>query len=232
MFGWSGPDEFHAAWLNLATSNFDWFGEWVERMVTIMVTFAENRTATEMFEAFGVDRQRTADAISMTLAEAAQAAGGLECVRVGRHEQWVYAVSWPPGQAAEIVSGLSAGGREAFTLCYAMTVELFMYGRDGVLVSGFDVTVPNIRYGSNENHFDALMAQMGIFGDGRERSPAAAAELVFLAFGVELDQEMLERSLPAVVGRPRRNVLLSPPVPFTQRLPPGPPIVRQRRHDR
>jgi hypothetical protein len=58
------------------------------------------------------------------------------------------------------------------------------------------MTVPHIRYGTDEHYFDSLIADAG-FLEPDSAGPAAGALLVQLAFGVTIDPELLERPLPA-----------------------------------
>jgi hypothetical protein len=108
----------------------------------------------------------------------------------------VYAVEVFTSRGGEILGAVSRDGGEAFSLCYTPTIEVFTHTRDGTVRCGFDMTVPKIRYGTDEHYFDSLMAYAGFLEPG-PASPAAGARLVQRAFGVTLDPELLERPLPA-----------------------------------
>jgi hypothetical protein len=86
---------------------------------------------------------------------------------------------------------LSQDGGEALSLTYTQTINTFLYARDAKLVSGFDLTVPSIRYGLDEHHFDTVIANAGFNAD-QPPEPAAGALFIHDLFGIDLDQQMLE----------------------------------------
>jgi hypothetical protein len=151
-----------------------------------------------MFDAFGISITMLVE--PKTFQEAAE--GATAMVRVGERGDWVYAVEDRTSYGYQMLDVLSGENREAFALCYTQGISLFLYSRDGVMVNGFDMTVPHIRYGHDEHYFDDLLRVAG-FADSKPATPAAGARLVQLAFGIHIDQDMLERPLPCAVVRPR-----------------------------
>jgi len=98
-------------------------------------------------------------------------------VRVGKLDGWAYAVEQftVTGGAPGTLGRLSVAGGEALSLEYTQTVDTFMYAADGVVVNGFDLTVPHIRYGSDPHRFDTRMEQAGFLRPGVPDPPAMGA---------------------------------------------------------
>ena|GEM_PF-4605321 len=124
----------------------------------------------------------------------------LHKVRIGECDPWVYAVEVFTTRGAQVATleALSKDGAEAVSLSYTPTIAVMLYARDGLLLSGIDMTVPHLRYGADGQHFDSVMSAAGLVGNS-PMAPAAGARLVQLAFGVTVDREMLERPLPAAL---------------------------------
>ena len=125
---------------------------------------------------------------------------GTPLVRVGETEAWAYAVEDMPtlGIRTELLAGLSSKGGEAFALSYTPTINTFMYAADGELVNGFDLTVPHIRYGSEQHRFEEQMALAGFADDAVPVPGEMGARFVELVFGITFTADLLERPLPAL----------------------------------
>lgn len=183
-------------------SDFGWFTAWVDQQLGVSLTFARGVSREGVLEGFNL-RPRTA--VEETFKEAC-ADPERPKVRVGELSGWGYAVEHftARGDDPPILCRLSGNGGEALALVYTQTVNSFMYAADGDVVSGFDLTVPQIRYGRDEHRFDATMERAGFLGpDVRERTPQMGARFVQLTFGITIDQQMLERPLLSVeLGMP------------------------------
>jgi hypothetical protein len=118
-------------------------------------------------------------------------------VRVGEFDSWTYAVEGLTvrGSKQEILEALSLGQGEALSLCYTQTISTILYARGGRLLAGFDMTVPHIRFGSDQHYFDPFLASAGFAADLPARS--AGARLVKLAFGITITPDLLEKPLAA-----------------------------------
>jgi hypothetical protein len=116
-------------------------------------------------------------------------------VRVGEHEGWGYAVEGFTQRGLQRVGHLSVAGGEAFFLGYTLDIGLFQYYAGGEFVSGFDLTVPHVRWGREPHRFEATMAQAGFLGPSLLDPPATGARFVQLTFGITIDRDMLERPL-------------------------------------
>jgi hypothetical protein len=81
------------------------------------------------------------------------------------------------------------------------TINTFTYAAAGELVSGFDLTVPHIRYGSDQHRFDEQMEQAGFAADDVPVPGEMGARFAQLVFGVTLTADLLERALPAMAVR-------------------------------
>jgi Family of unknown function (DUF6461) len=171
--------------------SFEWFTDWVYQHVSVTLTFARPRTEVALLTALGAD---TATARLETLDEAGDEAPTAK-VRVGRHGAWTYVVEdlSVASSHPEILEHLSAEG-EAFSLSYTGTIDTFLYARNGVLVTGFDLVVLDSRWGTEPHLFDEQMNAAG-FGGPASDGPATAARLIHLLFGIRLDQQMLEGPL-------------------------------------
>jgi hypothetical protein len=64
-----------------------------------------------------------------------------------------------------------------------------------LLVNGFDLSAPQIRYGSDPHRFGARMEEAGLFQPGLPDPPARGARFVWLTFRIAIDRDMLERAL-------------------------------------
>lgn len=187
-----------------------WFqnaGAWCRNL---RLLFARGRSWQEMLEAFGLD---PAAADNETLRD--QARSDHPTVRAGEHQGWGYGVQtmWDP--ADEQLERLSFDG-EAFELAYTETISGFRYATGGALVSGFDMTVPHIRWG-DERRFEAQMAEAG-FLTGVPNPRIMGPRFVQLAFGLTIPAA-IEGPLPGVARRPAPREPLSP-------APPPSPISR------
>jgi hypothetical protein len=162
----------------MTESRFDWFARWVDQYVCVTLTFANRRSWEEMGTCFkGTD------------------------ARLGSVGHWTFAVeslSVRGGHSATL-RRLSEQDGEAFSLCYTDMVDTFNYANDGRHVSGFDLTVPQIRYGDEPERFSAELERAG-FLDARIPTRGMGAIFVEEAFGITLDRELLERPMPVVTG--------------------------------
>jgi Family of unknown function (DUF6461) len=177
------------------TNDYGWFSDWVNQHLGVCITVARGLTPKQMVDGFGL---KLADAVEETFEEASSNLSRPK-LRVGELDRWAYAVEHftTEGSAPETLNRLSVAGGEAFSLAYTQTTSTWRYAEDGVLVSGFDLTVPHIRYGSDPHRFETNMEQAGFLRPGVPDPPAMGAHFVQLTFGVLLDQHMLERPLPS-----------------------------------
>jgi hypothetical protein len=201
-------------------SDFGWFTTWLYGQLGVCVAFARGLSWEQMLAGFSLQPRQV---LEETFAEA-DANPDRPKVRMGTHEGWAYAVEHFTGRGVdqETLCRLSANGGEALVLGYTQTISLFKYAANGESVSGFDLTVPHIRWGREPHRFDATMAQAGFLRPGVPDPPTMGARFVQLTFGITLTQDLLERRLPSV------ELELPPPV-ILERPPPPPAIPLERR---
>jgi hypothetical protein len=178
----------------MAEPGFEWFTRWVNQHLGATLTFARKPSWQEMAPCFGVAPAVVGTA---TFLEAGVRDG--TNLRFGAVGPWGYAVEALSVLGADpaTLRCLSGNGGEAFALCYTQTIDTFSYANNGRSVFGFDMTLPNRRYGEEPERFAAELEQAGFLDDGVP-TPAMGAKFVDLAFGITLDREMLERPLPVV----------------------------------
>jgi hypothetical protein len=184
--------------LPLMASRFEWFAHWVESHPLLALTAARGPAVEDLLAALGaseVDRGRC------TLREALDL--GRPAVRVGTAQGWVYAVESTTVRGADpgLLEDLSAGGGEAVALCFTPAIRSFLHARDGVYVTGFDVAIPEFRWGRDPHALDRELAEVrllgagGLPGAGGPRPAAACADLVERRFGLTVTREVLEGRL-------------------------------------
>jgi hypothetical protein len=195
--------------------DFGWFTAWGDGYLGVCVTFARGLSWKQMLEGFGV---RPGQIIEETFYEA-DADLDRPKVRVGVHEGWGYAVEHFTSRGAheDTLCRLSTGGGEALALTYTQTISAFNYAANGEYVSGFDLVVPHIRWGTDPRRFDATMAQAGFLEPGVPEPWVMGARFVRLTCGITLTQELLEQRLPSF------DVSQPPPMSRERPLPPSPP---------
>jgi hypothetical protein len=77
--------------------------------------------------------------------------------------------------------------------------QYVIYARDGSKLSGFDMTVPHIRYGPQPHRFDAEMENSASFNTvGVPEPEAMGARLLQIAFEITLERDLLEQPLKSV----------------------------------
>lgn len=174
-------------------TRFAWFTTWVNQHLCATVTFAKDRSWQEMIEGFGLSPA----AVTNETYDEATADLGTK-VRAGVTGRWGYAVEDVSllGSNEDVLARLSANDGEAIALVYTQTINTFLYAADGKLVSGFDLTVPHIRYGPEQHRFDEEMQRAGFLPGVVPDPPSMGARLLEIAFGITLDQELLEKRLP------------------------------------
>jgi len=175
--------------------DFGWFTAWVGQHLGVGITLARGLSLEQMVEGLGL---LPGDAVEETFDEAGSDPSRPK-VRVGKLDGWAYAVEQftVTGAAPGTLGRLSVAGGEALSLEYTQTIDTFMYAADGVVVNGFDLTVPHIRYSSDPHRFDTRMEQAGCLRPGVPDPPAMGAHFLQLTFGITIDQHMLERALPS-----------------------------------
>jgi hypothetical protein len=172
-----------------------WFTAWVDAHLSVSLCFVRPIEPAELLRELGAAPETAA---VQTFSEAGDDPL-VHRVRAGRHGGWTYAVEHFTGKGSNpsTLERLSRGG-EAFALFYTPTVSAFLYAKEGRLLSGFDLTVPRIRYGSDQGRFDADIAAAGFLGP-EPAGAAAGARLLHLLFGLDLEPEMLEGALLSAV---------------------------------
>ncbi|MGY1704345.1 DUF6461 domain-containing protein [Geodermatophilus sp. SYSU D00697] len=178
---------------------FDWFADWVAGHVPLTLTAVRGPGVEDLLAALdagGLDRR------GCTLREALDA--GVPAVRVGTAQDWLYAVeaSTVRGGDPAVLERLTAGGGEALALCVTAAVSSCLHARDGAYVTGFDVTVPEFRWGREPHALDDVLTAVGLLreggplGEGGPRPAAACADLAERRFGLRITREGLEGRLP------------------------------------
>lgn len=192
--------------------DFAWFQDLISWCRNLRVLFAKGRSWQEVLEAFGLD---PAAAGEESLRDQAHPTDQ-PTVRAGEHQGWGYTVqtAWDPADGQ--LERLSIDG-EAFELAYTETISGFRYATAGAFVSGFDMTVPHIRWG-DERRFEAEMAEVGFLA-GVPNPRIMGPRFVQLAFGVTLPPA-IEEPLPSIAKPP------PPREPLRPAPPPSPPISR------
>ncbi|MGY1640243.1 DUF6461 domain-containing protein [Geodermatophilus sp. SYSU D00703] len=179
-------------------ARFDWFADWVADHVLLTLTAARGRGAEDLLAALDASE---VDRGECTLREAMDA--DLPAVRVGTAQGWVYAVESTTVRGADpaLLERLTAGGGEAVALCFTPTTSSCLHARDGVYVTGFDVTIPEFRWGREPHALDGDLVEAGLLREGGPlrtggpRPAAACAELVERRFGLTVTREALEGRL-------------------------------------
>lgn len=123
-------------------------------------------------------------------------------LRVGRFGDWTAVIeqSTTRGADQDVLEATSAAGATSLAYCFTQTIAVLLFARDGALVSGFDTTVPTIRWGPNQGYFDDLLAR--VVGDARPVAPAEVAQILKDGFDVSIERAVLEGPLPAATLRP------------------------------
>ena len=118
-------------------------------------------------------------------------------VRFGVRRGWSYAVEHftARGRQEETLKILSAGGGEALALSHNPNSGYFSYAADGAFLTSFDIVATTLRRGQDPDRFEEEMARAGM--PSVPGALAAAARFVRLAFGLELEPEMIEMRLPS-----------------------------------
>ena len=186
-----------------SAGDFGWFTAWVGQRLGVCLTFARGISCEQLLAGFDLDSATAPrDAMEETFAEADDDPDRPK-VRAGELDGWAYAVEHftSKGAQPDTLCRLSANGGEALALVYTQTISAFNYAANGEYVSGFDLVVPNIRWGSDPHRFDATMEQAGFLRPGIPEPRVMGARFVQLTFGITLDQHMIERALPSVEVR-------------------------------
>lgn len=123
-------------------------------------------------------------------------------IRVGRFGTWTAVIEHftTRGADPDVLEATSRAGAISIVYCFTQTIVSLLYARDGALVSGFDATVPTIRWGPTQSYFDDLLA--GVVGQPRPVAPAEVAQILKDGFDLSIDRAVLEGPLPAAALRP------------------------------
>lgn len=129
-------------------------------------------------------------------------AGGADArVWIGSNNEWAWAIErfTARGSAPETLCRLSTQS-DAVSIALTQTVSALLYAANGVLVSGFDLDLPHIRYGSDHHRFDAPIAEAGFLDAAVPDAPAQGALFLRIVFGLTITPELLaETSMSAAL---------------------------------
>lgn len=89
--------------------------------------------------------------------------------------------------------------RDAICAVFTATIDILKYARAGDLVSGVDLIVTHIRYGTEENLFEPALAAIETSPTPLS-APARAALIMSMIFGLELTRDMLEDRAVMIPG--------------------------------
>jgi len=180
--------------------DFAWFTAWVHQHLGVCVTFARGVSQQQLVERLGL---RSGSMAEQTFEDVCSDVTHPK-VRVGQFGAWAYAVEHLTtiGAAPATLRRLSERRSEALSLAYTQTASTFLYAANGVLLSGFDLTAPHIRYGSEPHRFDTSIEQAGFLQPEGPDPPAMGARFVQLTFGFTIDQQMLSQALPSFDASP------------------------------
>ncbi|MGY1690245.1 DUF6461 domain-containing protein [Geodermatophilus sp. SYSU D01105] len=181
------------------TGRFDWFADWVADQVLLTLTAVRGPRVEDLLAALDAGEL---DRGGCTLGEALEL--DRPAVRVGTAQGWLYAVeaSTVRGGDPALLERLTARGGEAVALCVTAAVRSCLHARDGVYVTGFDVAIPEFRWGREPHALDDVLTGIGLLHEGgpleegRPRPAAACADLVERRFGLTITREGLEGRLP------------------------------------
>ena len=178
--------------------DFKWFSRFIDEHVGAWLTFMRRASTDEVFTVLGVD---SAEARVATWSDA----GGSERLRVraGSTAGWGFGMGdldWRR-DFEELVVRASHTNDEAFCLSFTATISGFFYANSRGVVSGFDLTVPHIRWGTAPDRFAADIEAAGFLSEISD-PPAMSARLVRIAFGVTIDPDLLTGPLPTVMIDP------------------------------
>lgn len=122
--------------------------------------------------------------------------------RVGRLGKWTAVIEQfsTRGTEPEVLRAISSGGSQVVVYCVTQTIVSLLYANDGDLVSGFDATVPKIRWGSDQSYFDELLSRL--VGPLGSVAPAEIAQILHDGFDLAIDRSVLEGPLPAATLLP------------------------------
>lgn len=125
-----------------------------------------------------------------------------QLVRVGRLGKWTAVIEQfsTRGTEPEVLQAISSSGAEVVVYCFTQTIVSLLYASNGDFVSGFDATVPTIRWGSDQSYFDELLQR--VVGPLRPVAPAEIAQILSDGFDLTIDRAVLEGPLPSANLRP------------------------------
>jgi len=186
-------------------AEFLWLTTWVEQRLGACLTFGRGLPWQRMLEGFGMSvSDRPASQPGDPHLDSPK-------IHVGSNGEWGWAIEHftVEGSKSDTLCRLSSGGAEALSLTFTQTLSTFFYASDGSIVNGFVLTLPQRRFGSDPDRFDAAMARAGYFDPNADHVPAEAAFFLELAFGLKITEEMLRNvahtaDLPATLLPPTR----------------------------
>lgn len=175
------------------SSNYEWFSDWVDQHLALTLTLARESDTAALLAAFG---STGFDQPDCSFDEADDL--GVDVLRVGKVAGWSYGVEHFTTRGSEqpLLEQMSSGGGLALGVTFTETISTLMLARDGVLVTGFDMQLPDFRYGNDQHAYDREMREAGFQDGGPRRRGEPAARFIELVTGVVMTREMLEAPLP------------------------------------
>jgi hypothetical protein len=171
-------------------ARFDWFTAWVHQHVGAALGFGRGLDVDAVVARLGLaDRDHAMATWDETVRS------GVPAVRVGTLDRgWGWAVGHLTLRSADevAIANLSTGGGASFALVFTDTVSTFTCAEDGTMVSGVDLTVPNLRFGPEPDRFAREVASVLSEDGGLGDVPGRGARLVELAMGVTLDRRLVD----------------------------------------
>ena len=182
------------------TDDQQWFGEWVDARLSVAMLFVHGRELSAVLDALHADSSR---ARVMTFDDADAQSVDSEApplVRVGQAAGWIYSIESRTGRGVgwDLITVLSAQGREACSMSYGMSAAWFAYAGDSAHLLGFDMTLPEIApEGTRAGELAGAIAEAGFFATDYPERRSAGARLVRRLLGITLTPAMLDGPLPA-----------------------------------
>ncbi|HEX2072730.1 MAG TPA: DUF6461 domain-containing protein [Geodermatophilus sp.] len=182
------------------TSRYSWFADWVDNHVMATLTAVKGPDAARVLAVFG---STGFDQSERTLYETFD----LETptIRIGTTAGgWLYAVEQRTVKGGDhaLLQRLTSDGGEAVALCFTPKIDVFHYCKNGEHILGFDILIPDFRYGSEQQALDQQMHEAGLLTRDGPRPRAAVADFVERVFGLTITRSMLEDRLPCATIPP------------------------------
>jgi hypothetical protein len=177
-----------------SASLFDWFRPWLGPYDAVCLTFARVVSVAQMFAAFDAD---LGNAVPQTYRQAVRDDLPTR-VRVGEAPPWTYAVETftSLGAQSRTLRDLSRSGGEAVSLSIGVKMQI-AWAVEGDVISRCDLNrAPGHRALVSSVPADRLSTAVQRL-DGRRDRAASLLEVLASTFGIVVDVDMLERSLPS-----------------------------------